>query len=144
MIVTGHSDYDGVQKNIEYLTKDFEENKTKIIVSLLGSCKMQVKSKLCSYISQSNASGVAAPPLVPGVAKYLQTSLANKSVICDIYQRQYKSKAVEEYQNRFCQTLSAGESLQTSVQRKTISSFPAVVLVRSPTPNFTTLLVERT
>ena len=80
MIVTGHSDYDGVQKNIEYLTKDFEENKTKIIVSLLGSCKMQVKSKLCSYISQSDASGVAAPP-VPGVEKYLhlkpvlQTSL---------------------------------------------------------------------
>ena len=39
MIVTGHSDYDGVQKNIEYLTKDFEENKTKIIVSLLGKSK---------------------------------------------------------------------------------------------------------
>ena len=63
MIVTGHSDYDGVQKNIEYLTKDFEENKTKIIVSLLGSCTMQVKSKLCSYIRQSDASGVAAPPV---------------------------------------------------------------------------------
>ena len=81
MIMMGSRNIKNIYYGPEFLTKDFEENKTKIIISLLGSCKMQVKSKLCSYISQSDASGVAAPPPAPGVAKYLhlkpvlQTSL---------------------------------------------------------------------
>jgi len=81
MIMMGSRKIQNIYYGPEFLTKDFEENKTKIIISLLSSCKMQVKSKLCSYISQSDASGVAAPPTVPGVAKYLhlkpvlQTSL---------------------------------------------------------------------
>ena len=63
MIMMGSRNIQNIYYGPEFLTKDFEENKTKIIISLLGSCKMQVKSKLCSYISQSDATGLL--PLLP-------------------------------------------------------------------------------
>ena len=66
MIVTRHrNDYDGVQKIVEYLfcariCQDFEENKTKIIESFWAPAIYTSKEN-CSYVSQSEASGVAAP-----------------------------------------------------------------------------------
>ena len=60
MIMMGCRKLKNIYSVPEFLAKDFEENKTKIIESFWAPAIYTSKEN-CSYVSQSEASGVAAP-----------------------------------------------------------------------------------